>query len=103
MIQKSKEGGIEISPAILATLIITLAIISVFVLYLTFVVNQWPLQSNVILADLVYLGLLAGYISIFTGLYRAKWLVIAVAALGIVSAVTILWLYWAFSNFNTSL
>lgn len=85
------------------TLIITLIIISIFPLFITFALEEWPLQTGVIIIDIVYLCILAGYIAIFTGWYRPKWLITLMMTIGILGVVALLWLYLTLRSLEFSL
>ena len=101
--KKRSEGATKISPGMFTTLIITLIIISIFPLFITFALEEWPLQTGVIIIDIVYLCILAGYIAIFTGWYRPKWLITLMMTIGILGVVALLWLYLTLRSLEFSL
>lgn len=102
-IKKNSKNTTKISPSVLATLIITLIIISTFPLFITFALEEWPLQTGVIIVDIVYLCILAGYIAIFTGWYRPKWLITLMITIGVLGVVALLWLYLTLGSSEFSL
>jgi hypothetical protein len=73
-------------------LVISLMIISIFPIFVTFAPQEWPLQPSVLLIDLVYLLILAGYLLVLTGRNRSRWLVTAVFAVSIIGVLAISWL-----------
>lgn len=102
-IKKSSKNTTRISPGVLATLIITLIIISIFPLFITFALEEWPLPTGVIIVDIVYLCILAGYTAVFTGWYRPKWVVTLMMTIGILGVVALLWLYLTLKSLEFSL
>lgn len=98
--KKAKEAAVKIDSRVLASLIISLVVISVFPFYLAFYL--WP-DPSAILIDCVYLLILAGFVSVFTGRYRPKWLIVSLISLGTLNLIGLLWLYTILSRLNPTL
>lgn len=91
----------KISPENLLALIVSLIAISILPLYVTFILKLWP-EPGAIIVDCIYLLILVGFLSVFTGRYRPKWLITTLISLGILNLIGLLWLYAVLNNLNPS-
>ena len=73
-------------------LIISLAIISIFPIFVTFSPQEWPLQPSVLAVDMVYLLILVGYLLVLTNRNHSRWLVNTLIIVGILGVVAMGWL-----------
>ena len=89
------------TPAIIG-LTISLIIISLFPIYITFTLERWPLETSVIILDIAYLIILAGYFLVLTGRNRSKWLVTTMATISIIGVAILGWLIVSLASFSMS-
>jgi hypothetical protein len=93
--EKTSIEGLSLRAKI--AFVISLVIISIFPLFITFAPGEWPLQPGAIQLDVTYLIILAGYVLVLSGWYRPKWLVITmtvISALGVL-AMALIFLFLA--------
>lgn len=96
----SQKNNTELSTRAMGALITSLVIISIFPLYITLAHEEWPLQSSVIILDIVYLFILAGYLLVLTGRNRSKWLVTTMAVISTVGVLAMGWLILMLGSFR---
>ena len=92
----------ELSTRTAGMLVASLVIISIFPIYVTFILSIPP-EPGLIATNCVYLLALGGFISVFTGWYRPRWLILTLISLGAFNLVGLLWLYAALHGLNPSL
>ena len=93
----------DLNTRTIGALIASLVIISIFPIYITFALEEGPLQSSVIILDIVYLFILAGYLLVLTGRNHSKWLVVTMSIISVVGVLAMGWLILVLSSFKTSL
>src|SRR5688500_16011962 len=71
---------------------ISLIVLSIFPLFITFAPREWPLQSPIIAIDLVFLVILAGYLLVITGYNRSSWLVRTMTVVSVIGVAAMAWL-----------
>jgi len=98
-ISSAKKPGV-ISLRIRIALAASLAIISIFPIFITFAPQEWPLQQRVIVLDIIYLLILAGYVPVIFGLSRSRWLFGTVSIVSIIGLLGMAWLVVTISTLN---
>jgi len=97
-----KAAQRDLSTQTISALISSLVIISIFPIYITFALEEWPLQLSVLILDTVYLLVVAGYILVLTGRNRSKWLVATISVIGIIGVLVMGWLILTLGSFTMS-
>lgn len=87
-----KQSHRKLSVQMRVFLIVSLVIISVFPVFVTFAPQEWPLQPTVFVIDAAYLLILAGYLLVLSGQNRTRWLVTIMFAISVISVVALGWL-----------
>lgn len=91
----------ELTPQARVALISSLAIISVFPIFVTFAPQEWPPQPMVLVIDTAYLLLLAGYIAVLTG-QPSRQLANTIKAISIIGVVAMGWLALTLASFKVN-
>lgn len=98
--QNTKTTQTNLSARATGALIASLIIISIFPVYTTFALEEWPLQSSIIILDAVYLFILAGYLLVLTGRNRSRWLVATMSVISIIGVLAMGWLILMLGSFR---
>lgn len=96
----TKSTGKKLNNQTKPILAASLVIISILPIYITFALEEWPLQSSVIILDVVYLFILAGYLLVLTGRNRSRWLIATMSVISIIGVLAMGWLILVLGSFR---